>query len=246
MKPSQRMFISVLMIGVIWLVSSMIINNDIILPKPNLVFTNMLNQVQTSGFYRSIASTLWRMAIGFIVSLVVGVSLGFFSGMVSWGKDYLSPIVTMIKSIPNISYMIIALLWFRGSSSVIIVVFLIIFPMFYEASISGVLSLRRSLKDVLLIYPETGWNQLNQVYIPAMLPFILSNLSVALNLSFKVAIMAEVLGQPSLGIGKSMLLSKLTLDMVDLFSWTAWIILIGLLFDWALQKGITWVNKNYL
>lgn len=43
-----------------------------------------------------------------------------------------------------------------------------------------------------------------------------------------------------------MLLSKLTLDMVDLFSWTVWIILLGLLFDYLLSKGIAWINKVYL
>lgn len=246
MKSKGRMIISILGVALLWVVASLIINNEIILPRLDNVIINMISQATTADFYRNIANTLGRMAVGFSVALFFGVGLGFLSGMVKPIKDYLSPVVSMIKSIPNISYMIIVLLWFTSNTSVIVVVFLIIFPMFYEASISGVLSLRKSLHDVLLVYSETTFNQIKKVYIPAMLPFILSNSAVALNLSFKVAIMAEVLGQPASGIGKGMLISKLTLDMIELFSWTGWIILIGLVFDWLLRKVIKWVNMTYL
>jgi NitT/TauT family transport system permease protein len=240
------MMVSVLAIAMLWVVASLTINNEIILPRLDTVVLNMTTQLSSSSFYVSLAYTLWRMALGFTLALFIGVSLGFSSGMVPCVKDYLSPVVSMIKTIPNISYMIIALLWFTSNTSVIVVVFLIIFPMFYEASMSGVTSLRKSLHDVLLVYSETTLNQIIKVYIPAMLPFVLSHVAVALNLSFKVAIMAEVLGQPAFGIGKSMLLSKITLDMVDLFSWTGWIILLGLLFDYVLHKVINWINKVYL
>lgn len=246
MKSHHRKLISIFVIGLVWVVASIVIDNEFILPNLNDVGLHMLQQLGSASFYSSIVYTLMRMLLGFVFALVIGVVLGFASGMIVALQDYLSPLVSMIKSIPNVSYIIIILLWFSSTTSVVIVVFLIIFPMFYEASKSGVTSLKKSLHDVLLVYSETRLNQLKKVYLPAMLPFVLSNMAVALNLSFKVAIMAEVLNQPHFGIGKSMLLSKLTLDMVDLFAWTAWIILLGLLFDVLLNKVVTWINKAFL
>ncbi len=235
--------ITLMIIG--WIVLSNVFDNTMILPKISDVIITMKNQATSTAFYQSVFVTLLRMLVAIILSITLGTGLGVLSALNKSVHDFLYPITTMIKTIPNISYMILVLLWFSSSVSVIVIVSLVIFPLFYEATITGVKSLRRSLSDVLALYSETPFNKLTKVYIPAMSPFVMSNLSIAVNLGFKVAIMAEVLGQPFQGIGKEMLLSKLTLNSTSIFAWTSWIIIIGILLNNLVLSGIRIINRRY-
>lgn len=237
--------LSISVVLFIWVGLSIVFDNDMIVPNMFGVLAYMIHQVMSSTFYMSISVTLLRLVIAFSMSLLVGVLLGILSCIKKDVKDFLSPIVTMIKTIPNISYMIVVLLWFNTHISIVIIVFLILFPMFYTSTIDGIASLRKSLHDVLMLYSETPVNKLVKVYIPSMLPFVLNNISVAINLGFKVAIMAEVLGQPSIGIGREMLISKLTLNSTQLFAWTIWIIVLGLLFDGIVSFVVTKLKDKF-
>lgn len=237
--------VSIVLMIIGWVVLSNMFDNTMILPKISDVLITMKNQATSIAFYQSIFVTLFRMLIAITLTITLGTGLGVISALNKNVYDFLYPITTMIKTIPNISYMILVLLWFSSSMSVIVIVSLVVFPLFYEATITGVKSLRRSLSDVLALYSETPYNKLMKVYVPAMSPFVMSNLSIAVNLGFKVAIMAEVLGQPFQGIGKEMLLSKLTLNSTSIFAWTIWIILIGLLLNNLVVTGIKIINRRY-
>ncbi len=246
MKQNIRYAFTISLLLLTWHVLALSIDHAMILPMPQDVLNQMINQVQHTSFYMSIIMTCYRMLVGLTIACVLGVLIGLLASLKPWLNDLITPITTMIKTIPNISYIIIVLLWFSSHQSVIVIVFLILFPLFYEATKTGIQSIRASLMDVLKVYSETPLNKLKNVYIPSMLPFVLSNLSVSLNLGFKVAIMAEVLGQPAMGIGRNMLLSKLTLDMASLFAWTAWIIIFGLIFDKVIQFIIHHIKHNIL
>src|SRR5690554_5310506 len=237
--------ISIVLFILGWILLSNQVDNTMIIPKISDVLLMMRDQAKSSLFYQSIWVTFLRMMIAVVISLVLGVGLGVLSALNKDIHDFLYPITTMIKTIPNISYMILVLLWISSTASVIVIVSLVVFPLFYEATITGVNSLRKSLSDVLMLYSETPYNKLMKVYIPAMSPFVMSNLSVAINLGFKVAIMAEVLGQPTQGIGKEMLLSKLTLNSTSIFAWTIWIIIIGIVLSNVLQASINFIKKRY-
>lgn len=246
MKRNIRYTLTIILLLILWYAVASSIDHAMILPMPQDVLIKMIVQIQQASFYISIMLTCYRMLIGLVISCSLGIVIGLLASLKPWLNDYITPITSMIKTIPNISYMIIVLLWFTSHQSVIVIVFLILFPLFYEATKSGIQSIRSSLMDVLKVYSETPFNKLKNVYIPSMLPFVLSNLAVSLNLGFKVAIMAEVLGQPASGIGRSMLISKLTLDMASLFAWTAWIIILGLVFDKLVNLMISYINKHLL
>lgn len=246
MNKHIRYLITITIIILVWFLAADTIDNTMILPSPMAVIMIMTNQITDITFYNSIMMTLMRMLIGLVLAALCGILLGLLTSLKPWVDDLFTPIATMIKTIPNISYIIIVLLWFSAHQSVIVIVFLILFPLFFEATKTGIRSIRASLMDVLTLYSETLFNKIKNVYIPSMLPYVLSNLSVSLNLGFKVAIMAEVLGQPAIGIGRQMLLGKLTLDMAVLFAWTVWIVVFGLIFDRLISRLITFINDQFL
>ena len=59
--------------------------------------------------------------------------------------------------------------------------------------------------------------------------------------SFKVSVMAEILTQVQIGVGKQLSFDRNMLDMTGIFAWTIWIIIISLLveniFSWSLKTS---------
>ncbi len=241
----RRRLVTVVILALGWWLAARSIANDILLPNPWDVALTMMDQLGEIEFYVSIAATLSRLFQGLLLALVLGILSGYVCALRSKIDDYFMPFVTAIKTIPNISFIIIALIWLGSEQSVLLISFLILFPIFYESAKMGVKSVDRRLLDVLAMYPETRANKFRNVYGPNMLPYILSSLKSGVSLGFKVAIMSEVLGQVQVGIGKSMFLGKLFLDTTAVFAWTIWIILIGVGFDFLLDLGIKIMRKKF-
>lgn len=63
------------------------------------------------------------------------------------------------------------------------------------------------------------------------MPFLVSGCRVALGMSWKSGIMAEVLGTPKSSIGREMFAAKTYLQTDDLFAWTIVVIILSLIFE---------------
>ena len=69
------------------------------------------------------------------------------------------------------------------------------------------------------------------IYLPALVPYLLSACRTALGMSWKSGVAAEVIGLPDHSIGERLYLSKIYLETADLFAWTLVIITISALFE---------------
>ena len=241
---NKRRLITVLVIIILWEGLALLINNDILIPLPWNVFQQMLTNIVTPSFYYTVSVTIIRMLKGLIVALISAFILGVLGGIYPKIADYFSIINDIIKTIPNISYIIIVLIWLGSEGSVTVVTFFILFPGLYANILLGMNSLTQDLKDVMAIYPETLFNKIKKVYLPQIFPYLLSGLKVAFGLGFKVSVMAEILSQVKVGIGKQIYYARNMLDMTSIIAWTLWIIIISLLVDQVFEKIIEHRTKN--
>lgn len=70
--------------------------------------------------------------------------------------------------------------------------------------------------------------------MPCALPYVASGCATALGLAWKAGVAAEVLCQPALAIGKELYRAKITLDTPALFAWTAAVIALSFVLEYAL------------
>ena len=96
----------------------------------------------------------------------------------------------------------------------------------------------------MIVYEQPLWYQIIKVKIPLLYSYLIASFSSGIGLAFKVGVMAEILGQVNNGIGKKLQWSYLNIDMIGVFAWTLWLILLLL----VLEKGIVYligiVRKN--
>ena len=96
------------------------------------------------------------------------------------------------------------------------------------------------------MYPQSNFYKLKNVYLPLGRSALLSSFLSIVALGFKVGVMAEILSQVSLGIGKKMQYAKLNVDLASVLAWTIWLLLIVNIVVFLIRKGVQWIQKQTL
>ncbi|MFV0380403.1 MAG: ABC transporter permease [Anaerorhabdus sp.] len=223
---------------IIWQILALTINNNIIIPFPIEVLNRSLQLIQEVNLYLSVLATIKRVFVGFFYSFIVALVSAILSDASLNFRILFKPIQALSKSIPNITYIIIVLIWFGSEGSVSIICSLVLFPVLYSAFMQSLDKVSSDLKDIERIYPESFFEKVKSVTLPMLIPVILSASKTAIGLGLKISVMAEILGQVEIGIGKQLYLSRINLDTVGLFSWTIFIIIICYIFDYIFDQFI--------
>lgn len=241
-RRSKRIGITAILLLLLWQGMAMKLQNDILLPYPIRVFEIMVTQIMNPSFYEVLLHTLFRTLSGFCIALLLALMMSLFAYFYQVIEDVFYPLLLLTRSIPNISYILIVLFWFSSETSVIIISFLIVFPTMYATLIQGLRAMSQTMQDVLKVYPAPRLYAIKNIYLPHLTPYLFASMSAGISLSFKVGIMAEILGQVRVGIGRQLHISRLQLDMASVFAWSIWIIA----FLYILEKLLAHLEKKAL
>ena len=215
----------------VWFVISFSLQNEVLLPMPQDVLLRMFSDITNPVFYSSVGITLFRMFKGLLLAFVLGISFGLGCGLSKWFDAFFYPIEVILKTIPNISYIILSLIWLGSEASVTVVSFLVLFPVVFGNVKQGILAIDKGYIDVIRVYPTSFSFKICKVYLPLIAPYLKAALQTALGLGFKVSVMAEILGRVQSGIGFRLDFCRVNLDYTGVFSWTIWIILLVVILD---------------
>lgn len=239
----KRKFITIIVLLVIWQGFALSIDKVVILPLPLTVFKQMISFVYSKSFYLAILATLIRVFISFILALIIGTILGIFSGLSKKVNDYLYPIISLMQTIPQIAYILILLVWFESLTALIVIVLLMILPVFYNNVINGIQNIDSDLKDVINLYHHSFLFNLFHVYLPLIKGYLISAIETTLPLSLKVGVMAEIFVSANQGIGKQLYFARVQIDMVSIFAWTLWMVIIILGINYICKKVFSYLKK---
>lgn len=233
-----------MLILLLWIWLAHQVQNDVLIPYPLTTLTCLLQILGDVSFYLALGTTLLHVFSACFISLLLAMTIGIGGYRLQSIRSFFEPIYKIIKTIPNISYIIIILIWFGSNKSVGIICVLIIFPMVYANIVYSLENMDTKYHDVELIYHESFINTLRFHLLPYLYPLILSNLKTCVSLGFKVGVMAEILGQAAGGIGRLLQLAKLDLNMTAIFAYTIIIILICILIDLIFDIFIHFYQKR--
>lgn len=221
-----RKSIAILVLLLIWQLFAGAVDNDFLIPTPYAVLQTMGNQLQHSIFYETILQTLVRSLSGLLFAFISAMLLAFLAYFSKLVYDVCYPFLLLTRSVPNIAFIIIILVWFGSESSALIVSFLILFPMIFSNIYTALLHIDDGYKHVIDLYPERMRYKITKIYIPLLKGAMQASLLTGVSLAFKVGVMAEIVGQVQVGIGRQLNIARLNSDMSSVFAWTGWIILI--------------------
>ena len=225
---------------VIWQILAVIVNNSILLSGPVDTVKALIDLGTQPSFYLSVGATAGKVLIGFLIGLVTGTLLSVLSYRFSLVKDFLSPFVSVIKSIPVVSFIIIALIWAGSSNVTIIVSSVIAFPIFYKNILEGLTVTDKKMLDMAKVFQMKTSKKIRYIYLPSLSSHIKSAVSLAIGMAFRGGITAEVVGQPLKSIGNGLYRAKINLATSEMLAWT----LTAVLAAFIIERLISFIVKK--
>ncbi len=235
---------SVLFLIVVWHVASIFVNSVLILPPPILVFERLLELAHTNDFWIQIAGTLVRCMYAFFLSIIISLALGIVSAMFNVVAIFLQFPLTMIKSTPVVSFILLAIFWFTSSTVPIFVSVLLTVPVLTAAITNGIKATDIKLLEMTKIFKLTIKQKIRNVYIPSTMPHFLSAALSSLGLTWKVVVAGEVLTLPKNSVGVALQTAKVHLETIDVFAWTIAVVILSYCAELVFMCYVRRTHKN--
>jgi NitT/TauT family transport system permease protein len=236
MKKALLSGSSIFFLFLVWWITSAILQNEIILPGPQAVFQAFLGIFTNVKNLEAIGSTILRLLLAMAIALVSGLLLGVVGGLKPVVSQILKPIVTILRTVPVISIVIIVLIVFGFRNTPYVITFLMIFPLLYQAISEGIKNIDPELIDVYKLEDDHFFSGLWNCYLPLIGDQIKTTLLQAAGLGIKVLVMAEYLAQTQNSIGNTLYLEKVNLRFDYVFAWTGVLIIAAVLMEALIDR----------
>ena len=160
------------------------------------------------GLFWHLSASLQRVALGYSLAAVAGVALGTLVGQSVWAMRGLDPLFQVLRTIPPLAWLPLALAAFRdGQPSAIFVIFITsIWPIIINTAV-GIRNIPQDYRNVAAVVQLNPLEFFTKVMIPAAAPYIFTGLRIGIGLSWLAIIAAEMLIG---GVG------------IGFFIWDAW------------------------
>ncbi len=221
--------VSITILIILWKLISEFIGSEIILPSPESVFKAFITLAKEKTFIGSVSTTICRGVTGFIISASVALVVGIAAGENKYFYNLIKPLLTIIKTVPVLSIILLAIIWLNTDDVPVFVCFLVVFPIISANVIQGIKNVAPGLLQMAKIYRVSRSRIIIQIYLPSLIPYLMAGLSTAAGVTWKAVIAAEVICMPKAAIGTGMQYAKLQLNTEDLFAWTFIAIIISAL-----------------
>lgn len=215
----------------VWQGLSIAVGNPILFVGPSAVCRSLVSQAVTVEFWKTIGVSFAKILLGIFSAFLSGVLAGGAAYRSPLFGDFLNPLILLIKSIPVASFVILALIWIGSGNLSVFIGFIVVFPMIYTSTVSGLESTDKKLLEMAKVFQIPLFKKIKYIYRPALIPYLASSLNTAVGMGIKSGVAAEVIGVPDFSIGGQLYMSKIYLDTAGLFAWTFTIIVVTWIFE---------------
>jgi NitT/TauT family transport system permease protein len=199
------------------------------LPGPVEVWTEFTSHdpvygtsMYTPQYYWHIVTSSVRVLFAFALATVLGVPLGLFMGWKRTFKDYTFPVIEVLRPIPVLAWVPLAILMMPGREAPII--FLAFLAAFFATTLNamlGVESIDESYFRAARCLGSSPWQIFKRVVVPGALPDIFTGLQIGMGVAWFSLVAAEMVsGEHGLGflIWDSYVLSQYSVIVIAMMT----------------------------
>lgn len=222
----------------VWEVAARAIDARIILVGPLEVLARLMELAGTGEFWASVGVSLGRIGAGYVAAVAAGTALAALASRVPAVRELLAPLMGAMKAVPVASFVILVLLWVSSRYLSVVIALVMALPVVYTNVLEGIRQTDPRLLEMCDVFRVRGWDRVRLVYASQVLPYFRAAVTLALGLSWKAGIAAEVIGLPDFTIGEHLYDAKVYLDTPDLFAWTVAIVVVSVVLEALVTRGM--------
>jgi nitrate/nitrite transport system permease protein len=159
------------------------------------------NGGNSKGLALQVFASLQRVAIGFSLSAIVGVGFGILIGSNKLVYRSLDPIFQVLRTIPPLAWLPIALAALKdnGLAAIFVIFITAVWPILINTTV-GVQQIPQDYINVKRVLKLSNKAYFFKILLPASLPYIFTGLRIGIGLSWLAIVAAEML-RSDVGIG---------------------------------------------
>jgi nitrate/nitrite transport system permease protein len=187
----------------------------------------------------NVLSSLQRVALGFGLAAAVGIPAGFAIGRFEFLSRMFNPLISLLRPVSPLAWLPIGLLVFKGANPAAIWTIFIcsIWPMVINTAV-GVQRVPSDYMNVARVLNLSEWKILTKILFPAVLPYMLTGVRLAVGTAWLVIVAAEML-TGGVGIGFWVWDEWNNLNVANIIIAIFVIGIVGLVLEFALIKIAT-------
>jgi NitT/TauT family transport system permease protein len=230
--------LAVVFILFIWQIAAWILPS-FLMPGVPTVLARLWSELQSPNFREALTGSLVRLAAGYGSALLLGIGFGLIGAVLFFFREVLKSAIIILQSIPSIAWVPLFLIVMGFGSLPIIVVVAI--AAFFPAALS-VMNATESVQHVHVsaarVMGASRWDMLKRVYLPAVMPELITGAQLAFGNAWRALISAEMLVGFGKGLGRSLSYAGETADMVGVMTNILAIAILAPLIDQLLLENL--------
>lgn len=212
---------------------------DFLMPDVASVIARLAQDLQSGEFLEALGGSMLRLASGYGVALVCGVGFGLLGGLLYFFREVLKSAIIILQSIPSIAWVPLFLIMMGFGNMPMVVV--IALAAFFPAALS-VMNATESIQKVHVsaarVMGAGRWAMMRRVYLPAVMPELITGAQLAFGNAWRALISAEMLIGFGQGLGRSLAYAGETADMTGVMANILTIAILATLIDVVLLENL--------
>jgi NitT/TauT family transport system permease protein len=180
MRPNALRLLSLITLALLWEIAGRS-GNPRLLPPLTKVVGAWFELLVSGQLFQALSVSLQALALGFIVSVLIGVPLGLLMGRYRRLESFLQIYMTALLTVPMISFIPFLVIAFGlGLHSRVWVVFLFAFVIIVVNTTAGVRNVDPSLTEMARSFGAGESELFLKVILPAALPMIMAGIRLGM------------------------------------------------------------------
>jgi ABC-type nitrate/sulfonate/bicarbonate transport system permease component len=191
--------------------------NPVVVSSPGRIAVAFVGQAASGQFFGDLGVSLEELAVGFLLSVVVGVALGIAMGLHRDVEYALDPFVWFLYATPLIALYPLLVVWLGfGFVTVVTVAFLLTVVSIIVNTLAGVRSVDPVLIRAVRAFGGNRSAVIRKVILPASLPLIIAGIRIGLSRTLIGVVLGEMFSSNA-GLGFRMAVYAARLRTADVF-----------------------------
>lgn len=245
-KLAQKTIVILFWTGV-WAAAAKAVGQTLLLPSPGSTLSALVSLSARGDFWLSAGASVLRIAAGFAAGFLLGAALAALAARVRWTGGFFAPILSIVKATPVVSFIMLALVWFRSGAVPVFATSLIVLPVAFSNLSASLTALDRDLIELGRAFRLRPRTMFSEILWPQIRPSLLAAVMSGMGMAWKAGVAAEVICTPRNALGSWLYGAKIYLNTPELFAATVVVIALSMLLEGLvvrLSGGRKMVRQN--
>lgn len=235
-KNNLKFVLAIIFWIFVWQISAVLVDHSYFLPTVPQTLFALRDIIISKDFFKITLLTVLRVFAGLLLGTLFGGVLAVLSHKFGIVKTLVSPLMSIIKSTPVATVIIILWVMLSGDALSVLIAVLMVMPIIWQNLIDAYASISQELTEVCAVYEVPYFVKMKILVIPALIKYFIPGLITSVGLAWKSEIAAEIIAYTKNSIGQQINDAKYFFDTAAVFAWTLIVITLSILLEKLTKK----------